>query len=179
MDKINIDKFSDGSVNASTHEWEGSGIFDVIMKAVNGNIQTQFNKNRIVGPEYANVYLGSIQTAITESLKYIKEQPMLESELAISDYQLNTILPDGHITNTKQHLLLDDDHNTNLKQQVLLGDNHTTNLKQQLLLDEQLAEAYVERVMKDKETAKLGLDSVMKTTNVTPTAVYVPKYIKA
>lgn len=33
--------------------------------------------------------------------------------------------------------------------------------------------------MKDKETAKLGLDSVMKTTNVTPTAVYVPKYIKA
>jgi hypothetical protein len=47
---------------------------------------------------------------------------------------------------------------------------------QTLLAQEQEKLAYTERVLKDKQTAQLGLDEVVRIANVTPEAVYTPKY---
>lgn len=88
---ISIKDFSDGTVDRSNPEfpsWEGTGVFDLIMKAVNGNIQTQYETQRLVGPEYANVYLGAMQSAIEESMKYVLAKPTVEKNLEAQDAKI-------------------------------------------------------------------------------------------
>lgn len=81
--EIDFNEFSDGSIVDG--EWEGTGIFDGLMKAINGNIQVQFEAGRIKGPEYAEVYLGSIQTAMAEAMKYVLNKKSIEKSLEAQD----------------------------------------------------------------------------------------------
>ena len=64
--EIDLNDFSNGvAVNG---EWTGTGVFDEIMHAINGNIKIQFDEGRIKGSDYANVYLNGMQAAISESI---------------------------------------------------------------------------------------------------------------
>lgn len=49
---------------------DGLGIFDKLMSAVERRIEDQYDKNRITGREYAEVYLGSVQAAMSEAIKF-------------------------------------------------------------------------------------------------------------
>lgn len=49
--------------NATTID-DGTGYFDVLMNVINIHINDQFTKDRITGPEYANVYLGAMKYAM-------------------------------------------------------------------------------------------------------------------
>ena len=42
----------------------GNGVFDVLMRANKAHLESEFQKNRIKGPEYSQVYLGSFETQI-------------------------------------------------------------------------------------------------------------------
>ena len=86
-DVITIDRFTDGSIiqNADNqYEWTGTGVFDTIMKAVNGNIKVEFDNGRIAGPDYATVYLGSMQTAIGAAIDFILREKAVEEQIAAS-----------------------------------------------------------------------------------------------
>ena len=52
-------------------EWSGTGVFDVLMKAVNSNIAVQYDNGRIKDADYAQVYLGSMQTSITAVIQFL------------------------------------------------------------------------------------------------------------
>lgn len=84
--EVNFEDFSDGSIVSGA--WEGAGVFDQLMKAINGNIQVQFDEGRIKGAEYANVYLGSIQSAVAESMKFILNKKSIEKALELQDVQI-------------------------------------------------------------------------------------------
>lgn len=91
MAEILFEDFSDGSINAVdpvNPVWEGTGIFDQLMMAVNGNIQVQFDSGRIKGGDYANVYLGSMQTAINEAMKFVLNKQLLEKQIEAQDVQI-------------------------------------------------------------------------------------------
>ena len=78
--KIDINDFSNGqidSTNPQEPKWEGTGIFDVIIKAANENIKIQHKTSRITGAEYAEVYLGTMQTAISEAMKFVLQKDNL------------------------------------------------------------------------------------------------------
>jgi hypothetical protein len=64
----NITEVTNGSI--VSNEWVGTGMFDVLMNAVNKNIETQFNKGRITGAQYAEVYLGGLQAVLQQSIAY-------------------------------------------------------------------------------------------------------------
>ena len=81
--EIDFKDFSDGSIVDG--EWEGTGVFDGLMKAVNGNIKVQFEDGRLKGPEYAEVYLGSMQTAMIEAMKYLLNKKSVEKALEAQD----------------------------------------------------------------------------------------------
>lgn len=83
---IELSDFTNGATVAG--KWEGSGVFDTIMEAVTGNIEIQHTAGRITGPEYANVYLGSLQVAITESLKFILTKPSTIKDLEAKDVKI-------------------------------------------------------------------------------------------
>jgi len=56
--------------NATTVS-DGTGVLDVLMKTINLHVVKQFDMGRITGPEYATVYVGALQSAISESIKFL------------------------------------------------------------------------------------------------------------
>lgn len=82
--EINFYDLSNGYIDvtdANNPVWEGSGIFDKMMKAINSNIQLQYDTGRITGAEYSDLYLGSLQIAITESMKFLMNKKSIEKGL--------------------------------------------------------------------------------------------------
>lgn len=60
----------------------GSGIFDVLMKATKAHLDEEFKQNRLKGSEYATVYLGAMQSTMQTALAFLlqKEKAGLEAE---------------------------------------------------------------------------------------------------
>ena len=88
---IDINDFSNGSIdvtNPQDPKWDGTGVFDVIMKAANENIKIQNQTSRITGAEYAEVYLGTMQSAISEAMKFILNRPGIEKGLEAQDVSI-------------------------------------------------------------------------------------------
>lgn len=61
----------------------GEGVFDVLMRATKAHLDEEFKKNRITGPEYSTVYLGSVQQVMQTSLEFLLQRRRigLEAEL--------------------------------------------------------------------------------------------------
>ena len=79
--EINFDDLSNGKMVTDANgvtKWTGTGIMDKLIEVVDQNIQTQHTSGRITGPEYATVYLGSIQAVMTESMKYLLNRQSIE-----------------------------------------------------------------------------------------------------
>ena len=98
--QIDINDFSNGQIdttNPQDPKWEGSGVFDVIIKAANENIKIQHKTSRITGAEYAEVYLGTMQTAIAEAMKFILQNDTLAKELELKQAQIAKINPSSSL----------------------------------------------------------------------------------
>lgn len=67
----------------STNPSNGTGVFDVLIKAVEIHIQEQYAQLRITSDDFAVVYLGAIQSTMAESLKFIlaEQAAGLEADL--------------------------------------------------------------------------------------------------
>ena len=63
------------------NDWVGTGVFDVLMNAVNKNIDGQYLKGRITGSDYANVYLGAMQAVLAQSVDYVMKEKITESQI--------------------------------------------------------------------------------------------------
>ena len=69
-------------------EWKGTAIFDVLIKAVNENINIQFEQNRITGSDYSSVYLGSIETCIKEAINFLLQKEAIESDARVKEAEI-------------------------------------------------------------------------------------------
>ena len=203
--ELDFREFSNGYINTTDPEqpeWQGTGIFDELIKAINGNIKVQFDSGRIKGTEYADVYLGSLQTAMSEAMKFMLVKDLTEKDIELKEVEIanNTISGENLI---KQGTLLDNQieisnvdvtyKETNVIKDLEIKDkqiesvgvdiaNNTISgenlIKQGTLLEEQIKTSYTDRVMKDKQTAMLGMDGIMKKQNLITDkdVVYTPKY---
>ena len=102
--QIDIKDFSNGqidSTNAQEPKWEGTGVFDVIIKAANENIKIQHKTSRITGAEYAEVYLGTMQTAISEAMKFVLQNDTLAKELELKQAQIAKINAERDLVNAQ------------------------------------------------------------------------------
>ena len=102
--QINITDFSNGqidSTNPQEPKWEGTGIFDVIIKAANENIKIQNQTSRITGAEYAEVYLGTMQSAISEAMKFVLQNDTLAKELELKQAQIAKINAERDLVNAQ------------------------------------------------------------------------------
>ena len=89
--EFDFNDISDGSINntdASNIIWEGNGIFDKLMMVINGNIKVQYDSGRITGSDFANVYLGSLNTTISESMKFLMNKASILKNLEAQDVQI-------------------------------------------------------------------------------------------
>ena len=61
----------------NTYTWEGTAVFDVLVRIVNENLKRQYDEGRIKATDYAQAYIGGLQTCVTESMKYIMQKDNL------------------------------------------------------------------------------------------------------
>lgn len=68
----------------------GTGVFDVLMRATKEHLEQEFNKNRIRGPEYSQVYLGSLNQVLQTSVGFLlaQQKAALEAQLIQAQIEL-------------------------------------------------------------------------------------------
>lgn len=91
---VDINDFSNGSIDNSNPQepkWEGTGVFDIIMKAANENIKIQNQTSRITGAEYAEVYLRTMQTAISEAMKFLLNKDQSTKDLEVKQANIDLL----------------------------------------------------------------------------------------
>ena len=91
---VDINDFSNGFIDNSNPQdpkWEGTGVFDIIMKAANENIKIQNQTSRITGAEYAEVYLGTMQSAISEAMKFLLNRDQLTKDLEVKQANIDLL----------------------------------------------------------------------------------------
>lgn len=69
---------------------DGGGIFDVLMRANKAHLEAEFTKGRIRGPEYATVYLGSLEAIMTGAMQFLlqKQKAGLDADLVAQQIEL-------------------------------------------------------------------------------------------
>ena len=103
----------------------GTGIFDKLMEAVNNQIESQYLNNRITGSDYANVYLGSMQAVLQQSVQFVLQEQLTEA-------QIDDVIA-----------------STNLKQEQLKA-----TYADRVVKDKQAAKLGLDNVMKTSEASK-------------------------
>ena len=91
---VDINDFSNGSIDASNPQdpkWDGTGIFDIIMKAANENNKIQNQTSRITGAEYAEVYLGTMQSAISEAMRFLLNKDQSTKDLEVKQANIDLL----------------------------------------------------------------------------------------
>lgn len=137
---IDISTLTTGDLNDS-NDWVGTGVFDVLINAVNKNIEGQYLKGRITSTEYAQVYLGGLQSVIAESMKFLLEEKNIETQIdeaikngiskrALEDTQRMELELNGDATRA----LKAEEVNVKKAQKLLL-DEQKESLKNSLLKD--------------------------------------------
>lgn len=82
---IDIRELTDGSIATDADGksyWTGDGYFDIIMSAMNGNVKAEYESGRIVGVQYAEVYLGALQGALQAAVALVTQRPAMEKTQA-------------------------------------------------------------------------------------------------
>jgi len=67
----------------STNADNGTGVFDKLIQSVEQHIESQHKAGRITGTSYSDVYLGSMQSVLAESVRFLlsEQQAGLEADL--------------------------------------------------------------------------------------------------
>lgn len=71
---INIEDITANVTVSADHVVSGDGVFDDIMETVNKHIKAEYDANRITTTDYSTVYLGALQSVLTESMKFALEK---------------------------------------------------------------------------------------------------------
>lgn len=83
MAELDLDNLvlNDITVDEITNS-DKTGVFDKLMESVNDNINAQYLEGRITSGDYANVYLGSLQTVLQQSIQFILQEQISEAQIS-------------------------------------------------------------------------------------------------
>lgn len=90
----------------TTGALDGTGVFDELMSSVNIHLQQEYNAQRIRGPEYAQVYLGGLQSVLQQSIQFLLTKEKAEKDTALVEAQTTLVLVQVD-NGAKEGLILD------------------------------------------------------------------------
>lgn len=70
-------------------EKQGAGFFEEIMRSINAMIQEEYKRERITGTDYANVYLGTMTSALQVASQFILQYEVSNQQLLLTQEQIN------------------------------------------------------------------------------------------
>ncbi|TKW65225.1 MAG: hypothetical protein DI616_15975 [Paracoccus denitrificans] len=102
---------------------DGAGVFDTLMRASAAHCQQEFERNRIKGQDYAQVYLTAMQYTLQTATQFLlgKDKAYLEAQLIEAQVKI-----------AEQQLLQEQQKVELIAAQVLKTKQETTNLVQEL-----------------------------------------------
>jgi len=74
----------------------GTGVFDLLIEAVERKIEDQFQQGRLSGTDYAHVYLGGLQAVLQQSVQFLlteQEASVKADVLAFEKQSKNCVTP--------------------------------------------------------------------------------------
>ena len=109
---VNLTELTNGTTvvrevdGLNTYTWEGTAVFDVLVRMVNENLKIQYDEGRIKATDYAQAYIGGLQTCLTESMKYIMQKDNLikDEDLKQANIDLLNRQKEGFDDNKHQKL---------------------------------------------------------------------------
>lgn len=75
----------------------GTGVFDVLMRANKAHLEQEFTKGRIKGPEYASVYLGSLEAVLKSSIDFLLQRDKVNQEVKLLEQQTANAVLEGNV----------------------------------------------------------------------------------
>ena len=76
---------------------DGTGVFDVLMRANKVHLEQEYTKNRIKGPEYATVYLGSLDSVLKASIEFLLQRDKVNQEVKLLEQQTANAVLEGNV----------------------------------------------------------------------------------
>ena len=146
MAEITIDEVTSGVI-------EGSGAFDEIMKAAQIRLEHEYDKDRIKGTEYSKVYLGSMESAMQQSIAFVLGRQQASAQADLSNAQI-ALIEIERANAIKQGELIDSEILLSASK-VELSDKQIEKMTQEILVLEQ-------EVLTAQETLKLVAAQVVK-----------------
>ena len=148
---VDMANFSDGNIlgaSSPNYVWSGTGIFDKLMMAVNGNVKAEYDNGRLKGADYAQVYLAGMQAAIAQSMQFLLQKQLTEAQTEVAQEQKALLL--------KQQLLVE-------RQTKGFDDDAKQKLLKQTLDSWSVAYSVAQDANSIPDTIKVNvIDSVMK-----------------
>jgi len=133
--------------------WQGTGIFDKLMEAVNSNVKVEYDNGRIVGEQYANVYLGGMQSVIAQSVQYVLQEKQTEAQIdlvnqqTLTETERTTLVREQAESEDKNNMVdgMIDNQIEKLKADVLIAQENILLAKAQLALAKSKAIADIDK----------------------------------
>ena len=72
----------------STNADNGTGVFDKLIQSVEQHIESQYKAGRITGNDYSSVYMGSMQSVLSEAVKFVLSEQQVEKEVDLLSEQI-------------------------------------------------------------------------------------------
>lgn len=148
---------------------DGEGVFDVLMRANRAHLEAEFKQNRIKGPEYATVYLGSLESVMRTSMEFLLQRKRIGLEAQLLEKQI--ILAQVAVTKAEAELAILNAGLAKIPLELLQMTAQTDMVNQQIAntVDE-LATAILHRAHMVEETKNVvaqNLQLVAQTAQVT------------
>lgn len=86
----------------TTEGLNGTGVFDVMMRAAKSHLVEEYTQGRITGPEYANVYLSMIEQVMGQAMTYLLNKDKADQEKLLIEAQIRKVDADILLTQTEQ-----------------------------------------------------------------------------
>lgn len=113
---------------------DGGGVFDELMRATKAHLQEEYTRGRIKGPEYSQVYLGAMQSVLSQAIQFTLEkdrsaaQADLLREQAATEIK-NRELVDNQIKKTVAEIKIANEQLKLTKAQVAMTQQQTLNVE--------------------------------------------------
>lgn len=157
MAQINVTDLTSGTAG-------GTGIFDQLMASMKAHIQDEYANQRIKGSDYAQVYLGGLQSVMDRSLQFLLNQQKVDLEAQLTGEQITKIQAETALVNQQI---------TNLVSEELRIDAETARINQAtaLLTEQTVSETRNHQLdgLIDKQICKLNAEYNLLVEQITKT----------
>lgn len=167
--------------NLTESEFNGNGVFDKLMKSVNNQILEQFAAERISSDNYGEVYLGSIQAVLAQSVQFLLTKDKAAYDAALSLTQVKRGVEEIELVQSQVTLAnaqtdkVRQDIAVSIDQQTLIPFQRDKLSKEILLLAGQVSKINKENDLIDQEILKAQQEVLVLQQQVLQSVAEVSK----